>query len=98
MTTLADIGTTLQKARVQKGFTKVALGNMAKVHRNTVQQVESGVGNVELNTLIGLCEALGLSIVLVPNEVAAQVAPANGPRQSAMSRMLDQRLGKANAD
>jgi len=97
MTTLADIGNMLQKARARKKLAKTTLAAMSKVHRNTVQQVENGTANVELNTLIGLCDALGLSIILVPNEVADQIAPEGGIRESAISRMLNQRLGNARA-
>jgi transcriptional regulator with XRE-family HTH domain len=93
MTTLADIGTMLHTARARKGLAKTTLAALSNVHRNTVQQLENGSANVELNTLIGLCDALGLSIVLVPNEVAEQVAPDGGTRESAMARLLDQRLG-----
>lgn len=92
MTTLADIGNMLHKARTRKRLSKVELANMAKVHRNTVQQLENGKANVELNTLIGLCHAMGLRIVLVPDEVADHVAPENGAKESAVSRMLNQRL------
>ena len=91
MTTLANLGNMLEKARKHKKLTKVALAKLSKVHRNTVQQIETGMGNVELNTLISLCDTLGLSIVLVPDEVVEQIAPEGGYRESAMARMLNQR-------
>ena len=94
MTTLAQIGSMLHAARMKAGLKKTQLAGLSKVHRNTVQQVEDGAANIELNTLIALCDSLGLSIILVPNEVAEQIAPEKGLRQSALSRALDDRLGR----
>lgn len=96
MTTLATIGELLRQARLRQQVSKSALSASAGIHRNTVHLVELGRANVELNTLIALCDALDLSIVLVPNEVREHTMPVEGQRQSALSRLLDERLGSAS--
>jgi transcriptional regulator with XRE-family HTH domain len=92
MTTLLQLGQTLRAERQRRKLAKTTLAAQSGVHRNTLHLLESGAGNVELNTLIAICDALGLSIRLVPNEVADQVAPEGGVRQSALARLIDQKL------
>lgn len=71
MTTLMDIGTQLRAARGRQRLYKTALASASGVHRNTVSALEAGTGNVELNTLLALCEQLGLDLCLVPRAAAA---------------------------
>lgn len=65
MTTLQEIGAQLREERLRRKLYKVKLAEASGVHRNTVSDLESGSGNVELNTLIALCDQLGLDIHLV---------------------------------
>jgi len=92
MTTLLQLGQMLRTERQERQLAKTELAAQSGVHRNTLHLLESGTGNVELNTLIAICDALGLSIRLIPNEVADQVAPQGGVTQSALSRMLAQKM------
>jgi transcriptional regulator with XRE-family HTH domain len=92
MTTLLQLGQILRTERQRRKLTKTALAAQSGVHRNTLHLLESGTGNVELNTLIAICDMLGLSIRLAPNEVADQVAPEGGVKQSALSKLIDQKL------
>lgn len=69
MTTLRDIGATLRSYRKRKGLTVSALADASHVHRNTLSALENGTGNVELNTLLGICEQLGLELLLAPGRV-----------------------------
>ncbi|MES2105299.1 MAG: helix-turn-helix transcriptional regulator [Pseudomonadota bacterium] len=92
MTTLLQLGQVLRSERQRRKLAKTALAAQSGVHRNTLQLLESGTANVELNTLIAICDVLGLSIQLVPNEVAEQIVPEGGIRQSALSRLIDQKL------
>jgi DNA-binding XRE family transcriptional regulator len=71
MTTLLDIGTQLRAARGRQRLFKTKLATASGVHRNTVSALEAGTGNVELNTLLALCEQLGLDLCLVPRAAAA---------------------------
>jgi transcriptional regulator with XRE-family HTH domain len=93
MTTLLQLGQMLRKERERRRLPKTKLSQRSGVHRNTLLQLESGSGNVELNTLIAICDAMGLSIRLLPNEVAENIAPEGGIKQSALSKMLTERLG-----
>ncbi len=92
MTTLLQLGQTLSRIRQQHKLSKIELSKKSGVHRNTLHQLENGTGNVELNTLLAVCNVLGLSIHLVPDEVADHVAPEGGIKRSALSRMLDEKL------
>jgi transcriptional regulator with XRE-family HTH domain len=92
MTTLLQLGQMLRAERQQRKLAKTELSAQSGVHRNTLHLLESGTGNVELNTLIAICNALGLSIRLIPNEVADQVAPAGGLKPSALSRVLAEKM------
>ncbi len=93
MATLSQIGNSLSQARKQQKLFKTRLAEQAGVHRNTVQQLEAGLGNVELNTLIAVCEVLGLEISLRPKG-EGQFAQEAAPSPSALSQMLEQRLGR----
>lgn len=98
MTTLFDLGEQMRAQRKAKRMFKTALAVASGVHRNTVYQLESGTGNVELNTLLALCNQLGLDICLIPKEVSA-VATADTVRtSSSMSRMLTRRLAKPSKE
>jgi transcriptional regulator with XRE-family HTH domain len=68
MTTLHDIGSQLREERQRRKLFKVKLAQASGVHRNTVSDLEAGVGNVELNTLLALCEQLGLDVHLVAKD------------------------------
>jgi transcriptional regulator with XRE-family HTH domain len=92
MTTLLQLGQALRTERERRKLPKTELAAQSGVHRNTLHLLENGAGNVELNTLIALCDVLGLSIQLVPREVAGHIAPEGGVRQSALSSLLDQKL------
>lgn len=68
MTTLLDIGNQLRQARQQRKLYKVRVAAASGVHRNTVSDLEAGLANVELNTLLALCEHLELDVKLVPKQ------------------------------
>ena len=72
MTTLSKIGSMLQAARSAMRLPKTQVAAKAGISRNTLQQLEAGLGNVELKTLIAVCDVLGLDIVLAPKEISAK--------------------------
>lgn len=71
MTTLHEIGALLKSYRQKGGLTVSALAERSNVHRNTLSALEHGVGNVELNTLLAVCDQLGLDLVPTPRRIAA---------------------------
>jgi transcriptional regulator with XRE-family HTH domain len=73
MTTLHDIGNTLKAYRKRLGLTQSELAAKCKLHRNTVSALENGVGNIELNSLLAICEQLGLDLVFAPADVSRSV-------------------------
>ena len=92
MTTLQQIGQQIHTQRRRLKLFQNELAARSKVNRNTLSQLEAGTANVELNTLIALCDELGLEIVLVPRAVAALVAPSAPPAKSARSRKRERIL------
>lgn len=70
MTTLLHIGQRLRDVRLATGQFKKTLAESSGINRNTLHNLESGTGNVELNTLLAVCDTLGLDILLVPRAVA----------------------------
>jgi transcriptional regulator with XRE-family HTH domain len=98
MTTLLDIGQKLRVERERQSLFKTKLAELSGIHRNTLSELEAGTGNVELNTLIAICDKLGLDIQLVPKEVSASNAPEGGRKRSALSQMLHERLSATTKD
>lgn len=92
MTTLLDIGGMLRKERVKQKLSKVRLAELSNVHRNTILQLESGIGNVELNTLISICNVLGQSIQLVPNAAVFNTQSQLDATQSSLKTNIEARL------
>lgn len=88
MTTLHEIGAKLREERLRRKLFKVKLAEASGLHRNTVSDLESGSGNVGLNTLIALCDQLGLDIHLV----------AKGPAVPAVSGSLVSETSANNND
>ena len=94
MTTLADLGATIRSIRLQLGLNLSELATRSQVHRNRIAALERGVGNVELNTLLAICDQLGLDVVLRPAQIAAltppwQVAEEMTHMQARLAAQLD---------
>ncbi|MES2830490.1 MAG: helix-turn-helix transcriptional regulator [Pseudomonadota bacterium] len=98
MTTLFDLGRQLRAQREAKHMFKTTLATASSVHRNTLSQLESGAANVELNTLIAICDQLGLDICLTPKAISTMNATDATRTSSSMSKMLTRRLAKANQE
>ena len=87
MTTLHDVGTQLRALRKRRGLSIIALSRQSRIHRNTLSALEAGTGNVELNTLLALCEQLELELLLVPT----QTAGAYTQQSSVISNLVEDR-------
>ncbi|MDO8300905.1 helix-turn-helix domain-containing protein [Lacisediminimonas sp.] len=94
MTTLLDIGSKIRTARQRQQLSASALAEKSRVHRNTLSALEQGTGNVELNTLLALCEQLGLDIVLTPRETAASAEAAYGEQLTGLQLRISERLAR----
>lgn len=73
MTALHKIGASLRTYRKRQGLTGSELAQRSGIHRNTLSALENGHGNVELNTLLAVCEQLGLDLSLIPSKLATIV-------------------------
>lgn len=96
MTTLSEIGAALRAERKRQKLYQKQVAEAAGIHRNTLADLEAGKGNVELNTLIAVCDQLGLAIRIVPKEVSTMVG-AGDLQQSALSALLEESLGTTPA-
>lgn len=74
MQSLLALGAAIRQARKAQKLSAADLAARSGIHRNTLQSLETGKGNIELNKLLSICAELGLELLLVPQEVAAQRA------------------------
>lgn len=95
MTTLLDIGSMLRQERMKHKLSKVRLAELSNVHRNTIFQLETGMGNVELNTLISICNVLELSIQLVPSVAAFHASSHAESKKSSLKTSIEARLARS---
>ena len=88
MQNLAEIGAAVRAARKRVGLTAQQAAQRAHINRNTLSALENGRGNVELNTLLAICEVVGLELALVPTALAPLVSEDNATRQTALQESL----------
>jgi len=83
MTSLVEFGAQLRAERERQLMFKKALAERAGVHRNTLADLEAGRGNIELKTLLAICELLGFDLVLVrkpaPGQAGADILTDDRP-------------------
>lgn len=60
------LGQDIKRFRKQKGLNQQDLAHLAGLSVRPIYLLESGKGNVRLETLIAICNALGLTIQLTP--------------------------------
>ncbi|MCH5224771.1 MAG: helix-turn-helix transcriptional regulator [Muribaculaceae bacterium] len=59
-----EFGAILRERRKEVGITQQELADLAEVNINTIVTIERGDGNPKIQTIIGICEVLGLEILL----------------------------------
>lgn len=67
-----EIGETIRKRRKVLGLLQPQLASISGVSTRTIQLVETGKGNPELDTLLQLITPLGLRVQLVLKELSTQ--------------------------
>jgi transcriptional regulator with XRE-family HTH domain len=82
MHSLLAIGGRIRQARKEQQLSAGELAARSGIHRNTLQALETGKGNIELSKLLSICAELGLELLLVPQQVAAQRAADSGVSES----------------
>ena len=91
---ILSIGEEIRRLRRARGLTAGETAQRAGVARTTLSALENGRGNVELVSLLAICEALGVEIAFVAQEVAdlasrdthTELTATQGRIQSLMSR------------
>jgi DNA-binding XRE family transcriptional regulator len=59
-----DLLVKFREAREDKGITQAELAEMANINRTTLSQIESGLRNATIDTLVRIARALGLNLEL----------------------------------
>lgn len=59
-----EIGLTLAERRKRRKIRQEQLSEIAGVSVRTLRDIENGVGNPELDTLLKLCEVLGMELTV----------------------------------
>ena len=59
-----QIGLTLRRRRNFLGITQEDLAEISGISERTLRNIEKGQANPELDTLIKICEVLGLEIII----------------------------------
>jgi HTH-type transcriptional regulator / antitoxin HipB len=66
---LAQLAVQIAKSREKKGLTQAQLASRARITQQQVSKVEhAGASGFNVNTLIRVCEALGLDLTLSPRK------------------------------
>lgn len=65
MNALRDVGAEIQKARKALGLTQIQLAELAGISYRPIYLIEDGK-SIRLETLLKICEALGLEMTLRP--------------------------------
>lgn len=94
MRTLVEIGARLAAARQAAGLTVRELAGLSGLHRNTIVNLETGKGNLSLNSLLALASVLNLDLLVVPREVATSRATDDDLKKTELSEQLDGLMGK----
>lgn len=91
MITLLEIGQQIRKERKKQKMTGVELAELCDIHRSTLGKLESGTGNVELNTLLAICAVLKMSIRIVPQEVEHIPSIQTPKTKSVLEQFLEEK-------
>ncbi|MBC8737050.1 helix-turn-helix transcriptional regulator [Paraburkholderia sp. UCT31] len=88
MSTPASIGTAIRAAREQKHMSARELLERTGLSHVTLRELENGLGNSRLSTLLAVCDALGLEVVLTPREVSGLIEGDDSQRPTELSELL----------
>jgi DNA-binding XRE family transcriptional regulator len=92
MNSLSTIGAQIKTARKIAGLSQEELALRCSISRTTLIKLESGNGNVELNTLLAICEHLQLEVQLVASRIASIPRDLTHTTESPLQSLLNRRL------
>ncbi len=93
MHSLSALGSNIRQVRKAQKLSSSSLAARSGIHRNTLQALETGKGNIELSKLLSICSELGLELLLVPQQVAAQRALEGASERTELSERLQGLMG-----
>ena len=65
----------IKQFRKEKRLTQALVAEKAGLHQGDLSRIEQGTSDVRLSTLEHIAKAIGLEIMLVPQELVHHVAP-----------------------
>lgn len=96
MHSLQALGARIRAVRKAQKLSSTTLAERSGIHRNTLQALETGKGNIELSKLLSICSELGLELLLVPQEVSAQRAGEGEGARTELSERLHSLMRQAS--
>jgi len=66
--TKKEIGNIVRDARNHQDMTHYMVGKSAKIHQDAVVGIEQGSSNYTIDTLLKVCDVLGLKLVILKQE------------------------------
>ena len=88
MTTSASLGADIRRLREARGISASAMAERASVNRLTLRDLETGVGNPQLSTLLAVCHILELDLSVLPRGLAPMVGSDMHLRSGSLKRLL----------
>jgi transcriptional regulator with XRE-family HTH domain len=98
MTTSATLGADIRRAREARGISASELAERASVTRLTLRELETGIGNPRLSTLLAVCHALELDLNALPRGLGSMVASDANLRSGALKRLLSVQRKRASGN
>ena len=92
MNSLFSVGAQIHSARKAAQLSQAELAQRCSISRNTLIKLESGNGNVELNTLLAICDELQIEIKLVAGRIAAMPGDASQTSDSPIQKIINRRM------
>lgn len=66
----------IQKARKDRRITQQELSEMTGIHQSRISQIETGHGGAKLSEVVAMSEAVGMALVMVPENALESIQAA----------------------
>lgn len=63
----------IRKARKDRGITQQQLTELTGIHQSRISQIETGHGEAKMSEVVAISEAVGMTLVMVPERSLADV-------------------------
>ena len=84
---VADVGSLVRYQREHRGWTQAELARRARVGRRLVTEIENGKGTIQFDSLMRVCLAVDLELIVKGEVHALQRKPLRPPAHVRSARM-----------